>query len=151
MAKQNESKAKSSDDKAKESVSEKSDNIAVAHAGSNTGSALAEEISHTDPKHGTTVKELAVDKEIHAEEKRQELRELAELPLKDQQAKVDRKNVIKSEKEAFDLIKREYQPLKDVKGAHVTSDGNVFWPENGGSAHNHAVQNNLKVFSVSWD
>lgn len=38
-----------------------------------------------------------------------------------------------------------------VNVAFVTSDCNVFWVENEGSARAHARKQNLKLFRVEWD
>ncbi len=57
--------------------------------------------------------------------------------------------VIDSEESAFEFYKSaNYQAPDGVDFAYVTSDKNVFWPNNGGSAKTHAFQNNLKIFKI---
>lgn len=137
MAKRDESTKSSQDeDKVKGSGQANAEPIADGSVGSNTD--------------GPTVKELVADKEIQQEEKRQEQERVSALPLKDQKP-IDQKKPIQSEEDALALIKREYKAPEGIKSAHVTEDGNVFWPENGSSAYSHAVRNNIKLFNVSWD
>lgn len=125
------------EDKAKHG-SVNSESIAEAHFGSNV--------------EGATVKSLVDEKVMNEEVKRQEDEQRAKLPLAEQ-LKIDVKNIIKSDAEAVDLINREYRATapEGVTSAHVTSDANVFWPSNGGSAHAHAQAHNLKLFTVTWD
>jgi hypothetical protein len=57
---------------------------------------------------------------------------------------------IENVEDAKKLVETEYdRGTRQV--AYVTSDKQVFWQENAGSANNHAVRNNLKLFMVTWD
>lgn len=57
--------------------------------------------------------------------------------------------VIDSEESAKKFYQEaKYSAPEGVEFAYVTSDRNVFWPNNGGSAKAHAFQNNLKIFKI---
>jgi uroporphyrinogen-III synthase len=60
--------------------------------------------------------------------------------------------VIDSEESAKKFYKdAKYEAPEGVNFAYVTSDKNVFWPENGGSAKAHAFQNKLQIFKLELD
>lgn len=62
---------------------------------------------------------------------------------------IQKELVIDSEENAIEFYKAaKYQAPEGVDFAYVTSDKNVFWPDNGGSAKTHAFQNKLKIFKI---
>lgn len=59
------------------------------------------------------------------------------------------KIVIDSEEKALSFYKQaNYKAPEGINFCFVTSDQNVFWPENGSSANNHAFKNGLKIFRI---
>lgn len=69
-----------------------------------------------------------------------------------QEEEVNKIFVIDSEEKAIKFYKdAKYTAPAGVNYAYVTSDKNVFWPENGGSAQAHAFQNKLQIFKIELD
>lgn len=58
---------------------------------------------------------------------------------------------LSTDEEARTYVRENYTVPGNVKVVIVTSDKNVFWPENEGSAVSHALRNNLKLFRLKWD
>lgn len=56
---------------------------------------------------------------------------------------------ITTEAEAIAFVKKNYTVPEGCTVVLVTEDRNVFWEKNAGSATNHAVKHNLKLFRLS--
>jgi len=58
---------------------------------------------------------------------------------------------IQDEATAREFVKSKYKVPDGDKMTFVTSDCNVFYQVNEGSARTHASRQNLKLFVIKWD
>lgn len=53
--------------------------------------------------------------------------------------------------QAKEWVKQKYKVPAGVKLVHVTTDRNVFFDKSYSSGVDHAVKNNIQIFSFRWD
>ena len=58
---------------------------------------------------------------------------------------------IHDEATAREFVKAHYKVPNGDKKTFVTSDCNVFYQKNEGSARSHASKQKLKLFEITWD
>jgi len=59
------------------------------------------------------------------------------------------RTLLESKSDAVKLFNKNYKMPKGENVAYVTEDGQVFFKQSEGSAHAHAKQNGLKIFTIN--